>query len=138
AAVCVALLLAARLQEVVSRPIRDLAVVARTVTLEKNYSLRAAHNSEDETGVLVGTFNQMLDQIQVRDEDLRRTAESLREAEAKFRLLVEQVPAITYTAELGTEGRWHYISPQVEPLLGFSPAEWLKDPGLWLARLHPD
>lgn len=131
AAVCIALLLAARLQEVVSGPIRDLAMVARTVAVEKNYSLRARHETHDETGMLVNTFNQMLDQIQQRDAELR-------EAEAKYRLLVEQMPAITYTAELGQEGRWHYISPQVESLLGFSPVEWLEQPGLWLSQLHPE
>ena len=69
----------------------------------------------------------------------RKRAESkLRQAEEKYRLLVERVPAITYIAELGESGRWHYVSPQIEPLLGFSPSEWMADPHLWARQLHPD
>ena len=69
----------------------------------------------------------------------RKHAESrLRQAEEKYRLLVERVPAITYIAELGRSGRWHYVSPQIEPLLGFSPAEWMANSDLWYERIHPD
>lgn len=64
--------------------------------------------------------------------------EKLRLAEERYRLLVERVPAVTYTAEPGIAGRWHYISPQVEPLLGFKVEEWLNDPGLWYRQVHPD
>ena len=50
-----------------------------------------------------------------------------RAAEAKYRTLVEQIPAITYIAALDVPGRLLYISPQVRTL-GFSPEEWLADP----------
>ena len=40
--------------------------------------------------------------------------------------------------DLGPDGRWTYVSPQVEEILGFTPAEWVSDPGLWARRLHPD
>jgi PAS domain S-box-containing protein len=69
----------------------------------------------------------------------RKHAElKLRQAEEKYRLLVERVPAITYIAELGQSGRWHYISPQVETLLGFSPEQWMVDRDLWFRQVHPD
>jgi len=45
----------------------------------------------------------------------------------RYRTLVETLPAITYIAELGASGPWHYVSPQIESILGFSPAEWLSD-----------
>ncbi|MBI2215192.1 MAG: response regulator [Acidobacteria bacterium] len=70
-----------------------------------------------------------------------RVEKLLAEAEASYRLLVEQLPAIVYrwsidpTAESsGTS----YISPQVESILGYSPEEWLGDPDLWWKTLHPD
>jgi PAS domain S-box-containing protein len=53
-------------------------------------------------------------------------------------VLLEQLPAIIYIVELGEDAKTVYISPQVESLLGFSQAEWLADPELWLRQIHPD
>lgn len=66
-----------------------------------------------------------------------RTAQ-LAAAEAKYRALVEQNPAIIYTAAPDGSGTTLYISPQVERILGFSPAEWMGDREFWTKRLHPD
>ncbi len=51
--------------------------------------------------------------------------------------LFDTVPAVFYVAELGESGRWHYVSPQIEDLLGYTPEEWMADPGLWYASVHP-
>ena len=67
-----------------------------------------------------------------------RAQEALREAEGRFRTLVEQLPAITYIAEAGAQGRWEYVSPQIETLLGFSPQEWMALANTWWNRVHPD
>ncbi|HXM21753.1 MAG TPA: ATP-binding protein [Terriglobales bacterium] len=67
-----------------------------------------------------------------------RAKAELRAAEARYRTLVERLPAITYIAELGAGGPWHYVSPQIETMLGFSPAEWLSDPMNWMNHIHPD
>lgn len=67
-----------------------------------------------------------------------RAKAELRAAEARYRTLVERLPAITYVAELGARGPWHYVSPQIETMLGFSPAEWLSDPMNWMNHIHPD
>src|SRR5260221_14385310 len=55
-----------------------------------------------------------------------------------YRRLVERLPAIVYSCERGERGRWRYVSPQVEQILGYSPEEWMADPNLWAERLHPD
>ena len=52
--------------------------------------------------------------------------------------LLERVPAIVYIAEPGTSGRFQYVSPQIESILGFTAAEWCADPDLWANQLHPD
>ena len=59
------------------------------------------------------------------------------EAEAKYRSLVELLPAITY-AEALDSGRTFAISPQVETILGYTQEEWMGDASLWINRLHPD
>jgi PAS domain S-box-containing protein len=69
--------------------------------------------------------------------DRRRAEEALKASEAKFRTLVEQIPAITYLAALDDLSRHIYISPQIETVLGFSPEEWLADPESYKNRLHP-
>ncbi|HJR51914.1 MAG TPA: PAS domain S-box protein, partial [Gemmatimonadales bacterium] len=76
-----------------------------------------------------------------RETAMRREtqlARDLSSAEAKYRALVERQPGIVYLAEPGTNGRWHYVSPQIEHILGYSQQEWLDDPTLWAARIHPD
>jgi diguanylate cyclase (GGDEF)-like protein/PAS domain S-box-containing protein len=52
--------------------------------------------------------------------------------------LLERLPVIVYASELGETGRWRYVSPQVEEILGFTPAEFLCDAGLWARQVHPD
>ncbi|MDX6660527.1 MAG: cyclic di-GMP phosphodiesterase [Solirubrobacteraceae bacterium] len=56
----------------------------------------------------------------------------------RFRQLVEQLPAIVYLWEAGTDGQCYFVSPAVEPVLGYSVEEWLADPRLWADRIHPD
>jgi PAS domain S-box-containing protein len=67
-----------------------------------------------------------------------RAKAELRAAEARYRTLVERLPAITYIAELGAGGPWHYVSPQIETMLGFTPAEWLSDPMNWMNHIYPE
>jgi PAS domain S-box-containing protein len=71
-----------------------------------------------------------------RDLVERRKAEAARAvAETRYWKLVEQVAAITYIAHLGAEGQWLYVSPQVETILGYTPAEWLADSTHWMRHI---
>ena len=73
-----------------------------------------------------------------RDVTERKEAEeNLREAERRYRTLIEQIPAITYVREPGEPSRTTYISPQVETVLGYSPQESLSDPDHWIEIMHP-
>src|SRR6266542_2359607 len=57
-------------------------------------------------------------------------------AEQRYRLLIDRLPAVTYLARVEPHADL-YVSPQVEALLGFTQAEWLANPALWVERLHP-
>jgi signal transduction histidine kinase/CheY-like chemotaxis protein len=83
----VAFLLSSLLQRSISEPIRKLAQVTRTVSTGKDYSIRAVKHSEDEIGQLIEGFNNMLDQIQLRDESLQQAkeiAETASQAKSEF------------------------------------------------------
>jgi two-component system cell cycle sensor histidine kinase/response regulator CckA len=74
-----------------------------------------------------------------RDLTQHQEAEKARaDAETKYRMLVEHVNAITYIAEIGINGKWFYISPQVENILGYTPDEWLALAPNWDKQIHPD
>jgi PAS domain S-box-containing protein len=62
---------------------------------------------------------------------------ALKQAEKRYRDLIEQLPLVTYIDEPAVAPSI-YISPQVEGLLGYSADEWLGDPDLFLNLLHPD
>ncbi|HEX9023061.1 MAG TPA: ATP-binding protein [Geobacteraceae bacterium] len=79
AASCVAYLLSSRLQRLISEPVSNLAETAKKISREKNYSLRAEKNGRDEIGMLIDGFNEMLDQIQERDNSLAQHREHLEE-----------------------------------------------------------
>jgi len=76
--------------------------------------------------------------IAVDVSERTKTERARQEAEALYRSLVEQLSAVTYIAELGLEGKWRFVSPQIEPLLGYTPAEWLSDSSNWIQHVHPD
>ena len=76
------------------------------------------------------------DHSQLLDE-VRSGQELLREAEARFKLLVETIPGVAYIAEPGEHGSWLYISPRLYDLLGYQAQEWLADPTSWIALMHP-
>jgi PAS domain S-box-containing protein len=73
-----------------------------------------------------------------RDVTERKEAErKLREAEQRYRALVEQVPAVVYIQEIGSPDSAIYMSPQIETLTGYSPED-CKDPDLRWGMVHPE
>lgn len=58
--------------------------------------------------------------------------------EARYRTLVEQLPAVVFMAYLDEGTGEAYVSPHIEALLGFSQEEWLNDPIRWFQQIHPE
>jgi PAS domain S-box-containing protein len=106
--------ISAALQRVISRPILNLAAIAKTVSDKKDYSLRAEKPSNDELGVLTDGFNEMLAQIQTRDT-------ALRESQQRLSLLVQNTPVGVVVWNPNLE----YIewNKSAERIFGYSEAE---------------
>jgi PAS domain S-box-containing protein len=68
----------------------------------------------------------------------KQAAEAQREAEKRYRDLIEQLPLVTYIDEPIETATNIYTSPQVEELVGTSPDEWVGDPDFFPKLLHPD
>ena len=58
--------------------------------------------------------------------------------EAKYRALLEQIPAVVFMAYVDRGTSEAYVSPEIEAALGYSREEWLEDPVRWYERIHPD
>jgi PAS domain S-box-containing protein len=94
---------------------------------------------------LADVFLQQQSLISSTSLDFGKSAESklaLEEApllnmEAKYRALVEQIPAVVFMAYLDKGIGEAYVSPQIETALGFSQSEWLEDPVRWYQQIHP-
>jgi signal transduction histidine kinase/DNA-binding NarL/FixJ family response regulator len=66
----IAYVISSKLQGVISKPITRLTDIAIDIYEKKEYSIRAEKQSNDEVGILIDSFNQMLEQIQLRDAAL--------------------------------------------------------------------
>ena len=83
----VAFLMSLGLQRTITRPILELVALARNVSTEKDYAVRAKKYSEDEIGHLIDGFNEMLETIQERDTQLtaaKLKAEGASETKSAF------------------------------------------------------
>lgn len=73
----VALSLFSRLQKAIVDPVMRLSGVMMRVSAQQDYAVRVPVHGKDEVGVLAGAFNDMLVQIQARDEALARHSDQL-------------------------------------------------------------
>ena len=122
------LLAMARLQRVITGPIAYLSGVAERVSVERDYTLRAKKSADDEIGLLIDSFNDMLSQIQLQEE-------SLRSSEERYAL----------AAQGANDGLWDwnpvthelYLSSRWKEMLGYADTEIHPDLEEWFSRIHP-
>lgn len=75
--------------------------------------------------------------------EAKSAEEQLRQAEAKYHAVVDNVPAITYQEVVSGEGypysSFIFVSPQFETILGYEPIQDMSDPSFYWERvIHPD
>lgn len=68
----------------------------------------------------------------------KRAEQALREAETRYRTLVERIPAVVYVAAVDEAGPTTYMSPQIEALLGYPAQDYVSSPRLWKTLIHPE
>src|SRR4030042_3204260 len=88
--------------------------------------------------VVVMKLEEKVKELEKEIAERIRAELALRESEAKFRTLMEHIPAITYIAALDEYSTTLYISPQLQTMLGFSPDEWIADHERYLRQIAPD
>jgi PAS domain S-box-containing protein len=59
-------------------------------------------------------------------------------AQARYQLLIDQLPAATFMAWFENGRCELYVSSYIETLLGYTATEWSENPILWYQRLHRD
>jgi PAS domain S-box-containing protein len=117
--------------------VADVTTGFRRITAG-DFSYRIKPGGGPRTQTLIRECNRLaadLDRIQ-REHELSRRA--LQESEARYRTLVEGLPAITYIAALDAASTTLYVSPQVESIIGLTPEQYREDPDIWRKHLHPD
>ncbi len=134
-----ALVLSAQLGVIITAPISQLLRATTLVSETGDYSIRADQRSNDELGVLVGRFNEMLAGIQSRDDNLNEALadreEALRDAEKareRLRFMAESMPQKIFTALPG--GDTDYLNRQWMDFTGL-PLDQIRN---WTQFIHPD
>jgi signal transduction histidine kinase/DNA-binding response OmpR family regulator len=112
-AMLVAFLLASRLQRVVSKPILALAETTRVVSEQKNYSVRAVKQSEDEIGFLIDRFNEMLGEMEKHEKTMVEVNEQLRQSQ-------QQALAATEAKSQFLANMSHELRTPLNAIIGYS------------------
>src|SRR5205823_12719641 len=68
----------------------------------------------------------------------RRMTQAVQESASRLDFVIDSAPVVVYVCDPGEVCEWHFVSPQIEGLLGFTVEEWTSDPGLWRRQVHPD
>lgn len=74
-----------RLQKIISGPVKDLIATTHQISEEGNYSVRVDKKYKDDVGNLYDNFNHMLDQLEYKQNEERKSKKALEESEEKFR-----------------------------------------------------
>jgi len=127
-------LVSLRLAHSIGDPLVQLAALARRVSTDKDYSVRAGIRSGAEIGLLVDSFNEMLSRIESRERALKDALSSLQESEERYALAARGANDGLWDWNLGTGEI--YFSPRWGQMLGYSESESWNSPEQWFSHIH--
>jgi PAS domain S-box-containing protein len=128
-----------KLDQAIARTIatgESYKLILRTVQPDNSYRYieaigHAEYNVDGQVIRLYGTAQDVSDRIE--------SEEKLKQAELRYRTLIEQIPGVVYTSPITATSEFSYISPQIQKMLKIPPEQW--NAGLfnsWLEYVHPD
>jgi signal transduction histidine kinase len=121
-----AIAISRRVHKTIAGPILQLAVTAKIVSDEKDYSVRAATDSNDEVGVLARGFNEMLAQIQSQNAELQASQALL---ERRVQERTKELEAFSYSVSHDLRAPLRGIDGFSQALLEDYPGKVLDDKG---------
>ncbi|GLI38539.1 HAMP domain-containing protein [Geobacter hydrogenophilus] len=95
-----------RKQRSIIDPIEHLTTAANTISASRNYQIRIPVESADEIGVLTESFNEMLEQIRLRDDELQRNRDEL---ESKVEQRTKELANHTHNLEQINEDLRNFV-----------------------------
>ncbi len=113
--------IASKLQTVISKPILDLTNTTNKIVSEADYSHRVKKKGSDEIGLLYESFNKMLTQVNIHEEERNKAEELLRQSVAKYRYIVDT--SLEGIWGVDKEDRTNFVNNRMAELLGYATEE---------------
>jgi len=114
----VAYFIAVRQQAIISKPILDLANVARKISINADYTTRLTQISNDEIGTLNRAFNDMMEQIYQRQIARDAAVQALSEREQDLVVTLNSIGDAVIVTDV--DGMVTRMNPVAEQLTGWS------------------
>ena len=117
----VALLVASRLQFLISSPLLKLVQTMSRISKDKNYRVRVPNTRSDEIGALVSSFNSMLSEIERRDnelehqvaqrtDDLRQEVTERKQAQQELAVALDEARKLAEAAQAANSAKSQFLA----------------------------